>query len=72
MYEPDGSIVGAIHVRSGAWSITEADIAVKWDKDEQRVGLFVFGVLTAAFDAETGARCGGRHGEDFNAEIPWS
>lgn len=38
LYEPDGSIIGAIHVRSGAWSITEADIAVKWDKDELRVG----------------------------------
>jgi len=72
LYELDGSIIGAIHVRSGAWSITESDIAVKWDKDEQRVGLFVFGVLTAAFEAETGARYGGRHGQDFNAEIPWS
>ncbi|TPJ74809.1 hypothetical protein [Mesorhizobium sp. B2-6-2] len=35
LYEPDGSIISAIHVRSGVWSITEADIAVKWDKDER-------------------------------------
>lgn len=67
-----GLIVGAIRIESGAWSIADKDITVKWDKDERRVGLFVFGVLTAAFDTETGARYGGRHGEDFNAEIPWS
>ena len=72
LYEPEGSIIGAIHIRSGAWSISEADIAVKWDRNERRVGLFVFGTLTAAFDVETGVRYGGRHGVDFNAEIPWS
>ncbi|MBN9551863.1 MAG: hypothetical protein J0H31_24135 [Alphaproteobacteria bacterium] len=70
--EAVGRIISSIHIRSGAWSITGADIAVKWDNGEQRVGLFVFGVLTAAFDAETGARYGGRHGQDFNAEIPWT
>lgn len=70
--EAAGPIIGMIHIRSGAWSITEADIAVKWDRGEQRVGLFVFGALTAAFDVETGARYGGRHGQDFNVEIAWS
>ncbi|CDX19496.1 hypothetical protein MPLB_1780002 [Mesorhizobium sp. ORS 3324] len=70
--ETAGPVVGAIHIRSGAWSITDADVAVKWDKHEKLVGLFVFGALNAAFDAETGARYGGRHGEDFNTEIPWS
>ncbi|MER9393383.1 MULTISPECIES: hypothetical protein [unclassified Mesorhizobium] len=25
-----GRIIGAIHIRSGAWAITEADIAVQW------------------------------------------
>ncbi|WP_156940648.1 hypothetical protein [Mesorhizobium sp. LSJC285A00] len=54
-----GRIIGAIHIRSGAWAITEADIAVQWDNDERRVGLFVFGTLSAAFDAATGAI---RHG----------
>ncbi|RUW31256.1 MULTISPECIES: hypothetical protein [unclassified Mesorhizobium] len=70
--ETAGPVVGAIHIRSGAWSIAEADIAVKWDRSEQRVGLVVFGVLTAAFDAATGTRYGGRYGKDFNAKIPWS
>ena len=57
---------------SGQWAITEADIAVKWDSREQRVGLFVFGTLVAAFDAATGAKYGGDYGKDFNAEVPWS
>ncbi|ESX92449.1 hypothetical protein [Mesorhizobium sp. LNJC405B00] len=67
-----GRIIGAIHIRSGAWAITEADIAVQWDKDERRVGLFVFGTLSAAFDAATGAKYGGGYGKDFQREIPWS
>ena len=67
-----GPIIGAIHVRSGAWGITEADVAVRWDRDEQRVGLFIFGTLSAAFDATTGTKHGGGYGKDFHADIPWS
>ncbi|MDG4883907.1 hypothetical protein [Mesorhizobium sp. WSM4884] len=67
-----GSVLGAIHVRSGQWAITEADVAVRWDSGEHRVGLFVFGALVAAFDATTGAKYGGGYSKDFNAEIPWS
>jgi len=67
-----GSIIGTIHVRSGAWPITEADVIVKWDREEQRVGLFIFGTLSAAFDAATGAKYGGGYGKDLNADIPWS
>ncbi|ESZ74423.1 hypothetical protein [Mesorhizobium sp. L103C105A0] len=67
-----GRIIGAIHIRSGAWAITEADIAVQWDNDERRVGLFIFGTLSAAFDAATGAKYGGGYGMDFQREIPWS
>ncbi|RVD55898.1 hypothetical protein EN828_22805 [Mesorhizobium sp. M2D.F.Ca.ET.185.01.1.1] len=70
--DPTGSVLGAIYVRSGQWAITEADVAIEWDSGEQRVGLFVFGVLVAAFDAATGVKYGGQYGKDFNAEIPWS
>ncbi|WP_296736342.1 hypothetical protein [Mesorhizobium sp.] len=70
--ETVGPIVGIIHVRSGAWSIADTDVVVRWDKDEQRVGLFIFGRLSAAFDVATGAKYGGRYGKDFNAAIPWS
>ena len=66
-----GPIIGAIHIRSGAWAITEADIAIKWDKDEKRVGLFIFGTLSAAFDVATGAKYGGGYGKDFQLNIPW-
>ncbi|MDX8503632.1 hypothetical protein RFM99_35355 [Mesorhizobium sp. VK4C] len=69
--ETAGSILDVIHVRSGQWAITEADVAVRWDSAEQRVGLFVFRALVAAFDATTGAKYGGGYGKDFNDEIPW-
>ncbi|QKD04530.1 hypothetical protein [Mesorhizobium loti] len=67
-----GSVVDAIHIRSGTWAISGSDIAVRWDKDERRVGLFVFGSLSAAFDTEAGTKHGGGYGKDFHADIPWS
>ena len=70
--ETASSILDVIHVRSGQRAVTEADDAVRWDSDEQRVGLFVFGTLVAAFDAAAGTKYGGGYGKDFNAEIPWS
>lgn len=67
-----GPIIGVIHIRSGAWPITEADIAVRWDQGELRVGLFIYGQLAAAFDTEAGTKHGGGYGKDFHADIPWS
>lgn len=67
-----GPIEGAIHVRSGLWNITEPDIGVMWDQTERRVGLFVHGVLCAAFDTVTGTKHGGGYGKDFHADIPWT
>jgi hypothetical protein len=64
--------VDAIHIRSGAWLITQADIAIRWDKDGRRVGLFIFGTLSAVFDTETGTKHGGGYGKDFHADLPWS
>lgn len=52
--------------------ITEADVAVRWDGDEQRVGLFIFGKLSAAFDVTGGTKHGTRYGTSPNADIPWS
>ncbi|WP_246135954.1 hypothetical protein [Mesorhizobium intechi] len=67
-----GPIIGTIHIRSGAWSITETDIIVKWDNGERHAGLFIHGQLAAAFDIEAGTRHGGGYGKDFHADIPWS
>lgn len=49
-----------------------AGVFEEWDREEQRVGLFIFGTLSAAFDAATGAKYGGGYGKDLNADIPWS
>lgn len=67
-----GPITGVIHIRSGPWAITEADIVVRWDKDERRVGLFLFGTLWAAFDSATGKKHGGGYGKDIQPDIPWT
>lgn len=67
-----GSVIDAIHIRSGDWAITEADISVRWDKDERSVGLFIFGALWAAFDTAMGTKHGGGYGKDFQPDIPWS
>ena len=70
--DESGSVVDTIHIRSGAWAISGSDIVVRWDKDERRVGLFIFGALSAAFDTEAGTKHGGGYGKDFHADIPWS
>lgn len=44
----------AVCTKGDIASVFEYEEAVRWDSDEQRVGLFVFGAL-AAFDATTGA-----------------
>lgn len=69
---PAGPVIDAIHIRSGPWTITEADISVRWDKDERRVGLFIFDALWAAFDTATGMKYGGGYGRDLQPDIPWS
>lgn len=67
-----GSVIDAIHIRSGVWAITEKDIAVRWDRDGRRAGVFIFGMLWAAFDTATGTKHGDRYGTDFQPDIPWS
>jgi hypothetical protein len=65
-------IVDAIHISSGALAINAADIAVRWDRDERRVGLFILGKLQAAFDAATGKKYCGESLEDCPSDISWS
>lgn len=67
-----GPVIHAIHLRSDPWAITETDIAVRWDKDERGVGVFIFGVLWAAFDRAASTKHGGGYGRDFQPDIPWS
>ncbi|TGP21769.1 MULTISPECIES: hypothetical protein [unclassified Mesorhizobium] len=62
----------AVCTKGDIAGVFEYEEAVRWDSDEQRVGLFVFGALVGAFDAATGAKYGGEYGKDFNAEITWS
>ena len=61
-------IVGAIHVCSGSPDFGEADILIKWDEEENNVGLMIRGILWAAFNWH-GAKFGGDYRRNGTAKI---
>ena len=57
---PEGEgIRAAIHVESGHSTLQEQDFDVRWDDDEEVVGLFICGRLWAAFDMRDQSMYGG-------------
>ncbi len=62
-------VLGAIHLLSGQPNFTEAEIAVRWDGDEEHVGLFIRGELWAVFDAG-GNKLGGSYLPGAETRIP--
>jgi hypothetical protein len=52
LHELKGEILGAIHVLSRIPDFCAADVAIRWDRSGLQVGLFIRGVLWAAFDAD--------------------
>ena len=65
-----GRILAYMHVRSGAWTITENDVGVRWDRNERSVGLFISGTLWAVFDSVTQKQAGGC-GRDPQPNLHW-
>src|SRR5262245_58932657 len=63
-------VLASIHVLSGDPAFTEADISVRWDSLQHRVGLFLKGVLWAAFDGRTRAKYGGNYMPNAGSTIP--
>lgn len=61
-------IVGAIRVCTGRPDFLGSDILIKWDEDENKVGLMIRGELWAAFDCH-GAKFGGDYHPDGTAKI---
>ncbi len=58
-------VLDAIHILSGEPDFAARDVSVRWDVDEQKVGLFIRDVLWAAFDHGRSTKYGGsynRHG----------
>lgn len=52
-------VVGAIRMFVGAQDFSEADILIKWDIEEQKVGLFIRGKLWTVFECDTRKQFGG-------------
>jgi len=57
---PNGNkVLGAIHVLSGMSDLADEDVQIRWDHENEKVGLFIRTELWAVFDARDGAKYGG-------------
>lgn len=77
LYAPDdgaSKIKGAIKVITGQPDFDAEDVAIRWDSKEAGVGLFIRGVLWAAFIVtEAGGvheQAGGNYGSGVAPDIP--
>ena|SRR5256885_16790674 len=63
-------VLDAIHVLSGRPDFDENDIVIKWNCNQDRVGLFIKGKLWAAFDADPRAKYGGNYSAGGHPQVP--
>jgi hypothetical protein len=63
-------VVDSIHVLSGRPDFGETEIAVRWDLSERTVGLFIRGVLWAAFDCDSRLKGGGGYTPGGEPRLP--
>jgi len=67
---PDGTkIVASIRILGSVLDLSGMEIAVRWDCQERRVGLFIEGQLWAAFDSVTGEKFGGNYRSNAAPDI---
>ncbi len=74
LYETGGGeahrVLDSIHVLSGEPDFGEPDISIRWDSNEQRVGLFIRGTLWAVFDHQQRAKYGGGYKAELKPVLP--
>ncbi|MUV15284.1 DUF2251 domain-containing protein [Noviluteimonas gilva] len=63
-------IIAALHMMSGTADFSADEVAVRWDQNEQFVGLLIKGKLWAAFEAEGSRPFDGGYGRVEKSEIP--
>jgi hypothetical protein len=69
--ESDGQkVLDSMHVFSGEPDFIEADISIRWDTSDQKVGLFIRGVMWAVFDVAGQTKLGGNYGHSKNPSLP--
>ena len=63
LYRADGpaKILAAIHVLSGDASFGAKDVVVSWNRQMDKVGLFISGELWAVFEADKAIPHGGNY-----------
>jgi hypothetical protein len=63
LYETGGGtgqkIRDSIRIVAGELDFGDADVSIRWDHDEQKVGLFINNRLWAVFDSRSRAKYGG-------------
>lgn len=63
-------VLDSIHILSGQGDFAEADVSVRWDQREEKVGLFIRDVLWAAFDGVRRAKYGGGYQAGTTPSLP--
>ena len=63
-------VVDSIHVLSGEPDFAETDVSVRWDCDEEKVGLFIRQTLWAVFDIARRAKYGGGYKAGAKPPLP--
>ena len=63
-------VLDSICVLSAEPDFVEEDVSVRWDLDEQKVGLFIRNVLWAAFDCGLRSKYGGRYDPRVGPSLP--
>jgi hypothetical protein len=74
LYDSVGSsnqrVMGAIRIVAGEVRFAQTDLAIRWNSEETKVGLFIDSNLWAAFDVLTGAKYGGDYQKGSRPSIP--
>jgi hypothetical protein len=65
-------VLASIHVLSGAPDFTEADVEIRWDRENEKVGLFIREELWAVFDARDQTSYGGDYKRGTLPQVPSS
>lgn len=73
LYETAGGeghrVLSSTHVLSGEPDFSETDVAIRWDSENRRVGLFIKNVLWAVFD-EDRTKYGGIYKPGGTPQLP--
>jgi hypothetical protein len=63
-------ILGHIHIVNSASGLSARDISIHWTHDEEKVGLFIRGVLWAVFDTRNNCKYGGGYRINQKPTLP--